>query len=287
MFKYTYANNVFYTNFLHTATLLAQSTRWKIRHRWQQRALTGLSFWWRRKTSSDVIGWFYSVEEELTGKTILKQKTWKPLLNKHRIYESSHWRTGLITLFWWSVMWIHIGIPFKSWWTEEIGVKMALLLSSFRSVFSVTCLWVRTGSPICPSLLTPLSPPGFSLVCAAGKKQLADLTELNEEELEEQFVRGTGPGGQATNKTNNCVVLKHIPTGIVVKVKYINGLIVHLYTFIPGNRRQSIVKYLTINLSLLKGTFKQYQHYQNSNTHKNYSNYILWYFKIICKTSNC
>uniref|UniRef100_A0A3P8W5I7 Mitochondrial translation release factor in rescue n=1 Tax=Cynoglossus semilaevis TaxID=244447 RepID=A0A3P8W5I7_CYNSE len=85
------------------------------------------------------------------------------------------------------------------------------------SVFSVTCLWVRTGSPICPSLLTPLSPPGFSLVCAAGKKQLADLTELNEEELEEQFVRGTGPGGQATNKTNNCVVLKHIPTGIVVK----------------------------------------------------------------------
>ncbi|XP_041455948.1 peptide chain release factor 1-like [Lytechinus variegatus] len=43
------------------------------------------------------------------------------------------------------------------------------------------------------------------------------LPDLKEEELEEQFVRGSGPGGQATNKTSNCVVLKHIPTGLVVK----------------------------------------------------------------------
>ncbi|XP_054748816.2 peptide chain release factor 1-like [Lytechinus pictus] len=43
------------------------------------------------------------------------------------------------------------------------------------------------------------------------------LPELKEEELEEQFVRGSGPGGQATNKTSNCVVLKHNPTGLVVK----------------------------------------------------------------------
>ena len=41
---------------------------------------------------------------------------------------------------------------------------------------------------------------------------------LLEEELEETFVRGSGPGGQSTNKTNNCVVVKHLPTGIVVKV---------------------------------------------------------------------
>ncbi|XP_077996205.1 mitochondrial translation release factor in rescue-like [Glandiceps talaboti] len=43
------------------------------------------------------------------------------------------------------------------------------------------------------------------------------LVHLKEDELEEDFVRGSGPGGQATNKTSNCVVLKHIPTGIVVK----------------------------------------------------------------------
>ena len=41
---------------------------------------------------------------------------------------------------------------------------------------------------------------------------------LDENELEEMYVRGHGPGGQAVNKTNNCVVLKHRPTGIVIKV---------------------------------------------------------------------
>ncbi|CAG5136388.1 unnamed protein product [Candidula unifasciata] len=41
--------------------------------------------------------------------------------------------------------------------------------------------------------------------------------ELKPEELEESFVRGSGPGGQSVNKTSNCVVLKHIPSGIVVK----------------------------------------------------------------------
>lgn len=34
-----------------------------------------------------------------------------------------------------------------------------------------------------------------------------------EGDLEERFVRGSGPGGQKTNKTANCVVLKHIPSG--------------------------------------------------------------------------
>jgi len=45
---------------------------------------------------------------------------------------------------------------------------------------------------------------------------------LDENELEETYVRGHGPGGQAVNKTNNCVVLKHLPTGIVIKVCYVS-----------------------------------------------------------------
>ncbi|XP_013781802.1 probable peptide chain release factor C12orf65, mitochondrial isoform X2 [Limulus polyphemus] len=40
---------------------------------------------------------------------------------------------------------------------------------------------------------------------------------IREEDLQEDFVRGSGPGGQAVNKTANCVVLIHIPTGICVK----------------------------------------------------------------------
>lgn len=53
----------------------------------------------------------------------------------------------------------------------------------------------------------------------AGKKDRPALPSLEESELEEQFVKGHGPGGQATNKTSNCVVLKHMPSGIVVKVE--------------------------------------------------------------------
>ncbi|VDD84322.1 unnamed protein product [Mesocestoides corti] len=40
---------------------------------------------------------------------------------------------------------------------------------------------------------------------------------LNESDLEETFIHGWGPGGQAINKTANCVFLKHLPTGLSVK----------------------------------------------------------------------
>ncbi|XP_073078670.1 mitochondrial translation release factor in rescue isoform X1 [Manis javanica] len=72
-------------------------------------------------------------------------------------------------------------------------------------------LWLREK----PALLSP----GIAVtpVQMAGKKDCPALLSLDESELEEQFVKGHGPGGQATNKTNNCVVLKHIPSGVVVK----------------------------------------------------------------------
>ncbi|XP_061866095.1 mitochondrial translation release factor in rescue isoform X2 [Colius striatus] len=63
----------------------------------------------------------------------------------------------------------------------------------------------------------PFSLHRVPILQAAGKKNSLNLLELTEADLKEQFVRGDGPGGQATNKTNNCVVLKHIPSGIVVK----------------------------------------------------------------------
>ncbi|KAF9476325.1 hypothetical protein BDN70DRAFT_178493 [Pholiota conissans] len=42
------------------------------------------------------------------------------------------------------------------------------------------------------------------------------IPELREEDLEEQFVRGSGPGGQSINKTENNVQLLHKPTGLRV-----------------------------------------------------------------------
>ncbi|MCK5000026.1 MAG: peptide chain release factor-like protein [Anaerohalosphaera sp.] len=37
-------------------------------------------------------------------------------------------------------------------------------------------------------------------------------------DLDEEFVRSSGPGGQKVNKTSTCAVLKHKPTGIIVKM---------------------------------------------------------------------
>mmetsp|Transcript_10572 Transcript_10572/g.11008 ORF Transcript_10572/g.11008 Transcript_10572/m.11008 type:complete len:124 (+) Transcript_10572:20-391(+) len=40
---------------------------------------------------------------------------------------------------------------------------------------------------------------------------------LNENDLSETFIRGSGPGGQSVNKSKNRVRLTHIPTGIQVQ----------------------------------------------------------------------
>ncbi len=54
-------------------------------------------------------------------------------------------------------------------------------------------------------------------------KKLEELVErmralgVRDCELEEKFTRGSGKGGQKVNKTNNCVCLTHVPSGIVVK----------------------------------------------------------------------
>ncbi len=41
---------------------------------------------------------------------------------------------------------------------------------------------------------------------------------LDEKDLQERFIRASGPGGQKVNKTSVCVYLKHLPTGIEVKM---------------------------------------------------------------------
>jgi peptide chain release factor len=55
---------------------------------------------------------------------------------------------------------------------------------------------------------------------SAEKKSLSDRMQhlgVREEDIEEQFVRSSGAGGQKVNKTSSCVVLHHRPTGIRVK----------------------------------------------------------------------
>lgn len=42
---------------------------------------------------------------------------------------------------------------------------------------------------------------------------------LFEKDLEEKFVRSGGAGGQKVNKSSSCVYLKHIPSGLAVKIQ--------------------------------------------------------------------
>lgn len=59
-------------------------------------------------------------------------------------------------------------------------------------------------------------------VSAEKEKALAlRMQELgvSERDIEESFVRSSGPGGQKVNKTSTCVQLTHLPTGLAVKCR--------------------------------------------------------------------
>ncbi len=42
---------------------------------------------------------------------------------------------------------------------------------------------------------------------------------LSEKDLEETFVRSRGAGGQKVNKSSTCVHLRHVPSGLIVKMQ--------------------------------------------------------------------
>ena len=57
-------------------------------------------------------------------------------------------------------------------------------------------------------------------VSAEKEKMLQDRMKrlgVAETDLEETFIRSSGPGGQKVNKSSSCVYLRHLPTGLSVK----------------------------------------------------------------------
>jgi peptide chain release factor len=59
-------------------------------------------------------------------------------------------------------------------------------------------------------------------VSSQKEKQLAERMQalgLREQDIDEQFVRSSGAGGQNVNKVSSCVLLHHRPTGIRVRCR--------------------------------------------------------------------
>ena len=52
---------------------------------------------------------------------------------------------------------------------------------------------------------------------------------LTEQDLDEKYVRSSGPGGQHVNKTSTCVYLKHRPTGLEVKMQRSRSRLLNRY----------------------------------------------------------
>lgn len=57
----------------------------------------------------------------------------------------------------------------------------------------------------------------FTVCSRLQEKPMPPRRKIEETEIEEAFLKGSGPGGQKINKTSSAVQLKHVPTGIVVK----------------------------------------------------------------------
>ncbi|PHH79049.1 hypothetical protein CDD82_2698 [Ophiocordyceps australis] len=70
-------------------------------------------------------------------------------------------------------------------------------------------------TPQTPHIATPLRL--FTVYSPLAKNLPPRPKPPPESEIEEQFLKGSGPGGQKINKTSSAVQLKHVPTGIVVK----------------------------------------------------------------------
>ena len=60
-------------------------------------------------------------------------------------------------------------------------------------------------------------------------QQAMERLGIKESDLEESFVRSGGPGGQNVNKVSTCVVLKYLPTGLIVKCQQERSQVLNRY----------------------------------------------------------
>ena len=63
----------------------------------------------------------------------------------------------------------------------------------------------------------------------AALQRLMERLGVREQDLEEQFIRSAGPGGQNVNKVSTCVVLRHRPSGLEVRCQRQRSQVLNRY----------------------------------------------------------
>ncbi|EMD34462.1 hypothetical protein CERSUDRAFT_117318, partial [Gelatoporia subvermispora B] len=104
----------------------------------------------------------------------------------------------------------------------ELGDNDTVKTASTESSRSARKRSNLSGTGCCQSDGKSAVPRNFSQLKKAHQQR--QIPELREEDIEETFVRGSGPGGQSINKTENNVQLLHKPSGLRVSCQETRSL---------------------------------------------------------------
>ena len=110
-----------------------------------------------------------------------------------------------------------------------------------------------------------------SVVLVSILKYNNENVTLNEEDVHVVYTRGTGPGGQHRNKVETCVILKHLPTRISVKIDGRSRWANEKFAWEELNRRLLDLKRKDDNLDLINEKRDQLGKPSRSNRMRTYN----------------